>query len=222
MLARIALALLLTLTMPAAAETITGRASVVDGDTLEIRSTKVRLNGIDAPESGQMCLDAAGQSYRCGQKAALALAEKVGTSNLKCEVLDSDRYGRSVSRCSLGDQDLNRWMVLQGWALAYRSYSTDYVDEEDTAREARRGLWQGTFDPPWDLRKQNRSPAVTGSAPAPRGCEIKGNIGGKGDRIYHTPGQRDYQRTTINTTKGERWFCSNQEAEAAGWRHAQR
>ncbi len=134
---------------------ISGAASVIDGDTIEIHGQRIRLHGIDAPESGQVCL-ADGEEYPCGQKAALALAEKIGRKPVTCEERDIDRYGRIVAVCCLGGDDLNEWLVSEGWALAYRRYSQDYVDEEHEARTARRGIWRGEFVAPWDWRRGAR------------------------------------------------------------------
>jgi endonuclease YncB( thermonuclease family) len=214
-----------------AAEPISGRASVTDGDTLVIRNTRIRLHGIDAPESAQVCQDAAGKDYRCGQKAALALADKIGEATVSCEPRDTDRYGRTVAVCRKGSEDLNAWMVAQGYAPAYRRYSQDYVQAEGEARTRKRGIWAGTFDPPSDWRRAKRAngvetrpemPKAPETAPvtsaAPGGCKIKGNINAKGAKIYHEPGSRDYERTRINEATGEKWFCSSEEAEKAGWR----
>ncbi|GJD66585.1 thermonuclease family protein [Methylobacterium frigidaeris] len=212
-----------------AADPIVGRASVTDGDTLVIRGYRIRLFGIDAPEGAQLCQDAGGKDYRCGQKAALALSDKIGAATVTCESKDQDRYGRIVAVCTATGIDLNGWMVGEGHALAYRQFSTVYVPQEDAARAAKRGIWAGTFTPPWDWRKAKRESgeAATSAPRAPEpatpaasaaGCQIKGNINAKGDRIYHMPGSRDYERTAINPNAGERMFCSEDEARAAGWR----
>ncbi len=104
---------------PARAD-IAGVASVIDGDTIEIHGQRIRLHGIDAPESGQTCLDAAGRKWRCGQRAALALQDLIGRRTVTCDERDVDRYGRIVGRCLVGELDINEWLVAQGLALAYR------------------------------------------------------------------------------------------------------
>jgi endonuclease YncB( thermonuclease family) len=233
----IALVFALVLATPAVAETIVGRASVIDGDTVEIRGQRIRLSGVDAPESGQLCQVENGKNYRCGQKAALALSDKIGTANVSCEQTDTDRYGRVVATCSLNGEDLNRWLVSQGHALAYRQYGGDAYDaEEEEAKGAKRGVWVGPFTPPWDWRRHNAglnpkdeaaeiaAPVTVAAGPEPKEkarsepCLIKGNINGKDERIYHVPGSRWYDRTVLNTWSGERWFCTEEEARAAGWR----
>lgn len=142
---------------PVRADTVVaGIASVIDGDTVELHGERIRLFGIDAPESSQLCEDASGQPYRCGQKAALALTDHIGRKTIRCEGKTRDRYDRLVAICYLGEEDLDGWMVSQGLALAFRKYSLRYVPEEDAAREAGRGLWAGQFTPPWEWRKLRR------------------------------------------------------------------
>jgi endonuclease YncB( thermonuclease family) len=218
------------LALPAlAAEPIIGRASVTDGDTVVIHGTRIRLHGIDAPESAQLCQDAVGKDYRCGQKAALALADYIGEAPITCEPRDTDRYGRTVALCRRGLKDLNAWMVEQGYAMAYQRYSRDYVGVETTARALKRGLWAGTFDPPSDWRRAKRANGVetrpemakATETPSPllrTTCTIKGNVSRSGERIYHLPQSREYARVVIDTKAGERMFCSETEAQAAGWR----
>ena len=97
-----------------------GVASVIDADTIEIHGQRIRLHGIDAPESSQTCLDAGGRTWRCGQRAALALQDLIGRRTVTCDERDVDRYGRIVGRCLVGEVDINEWLVAQGLALAYR------------------------------------------------------------------------------------------------------
>ncbi|HEV7433300.1 MAG TPA: thermonuclease family protein [Pseudorhizobium sp.] len=139
------------------AGSITGRASVVDGDTLEIRGERIRLSGVDAPESWQRCKDAKGQEYRCGKIAANALDEWLARSRpTRCMELDRDRYKRMVADCFRADgQSVGSCLVRNGHALDWRRYSKGaYAADQAQARAARRGMWQGTFVEPWDARKR--------------------------------------------------------------------
>ena len=138
---------------PEVTTAIVGQASVIDGDTIEIRGVRVRLHGIDAPESAQTCEDATGAVYPCGRRAAFALDNQIGSRTVFCEQRDTDRYGRAIAVCSAEDEDLNRWMVEQGWAIAYRKYSTDYVEAEEHARAADKGIWEGRFIEPEEWRR---------------------------------------------------------------------
>ena len=131
---------------------------MTDGDSLEIRGTRIRLHGIDAPESRQLCTRPSGQTWRCGQRAALALSDQIGRRGVTCEARDTDRYGRTIAVCLQDGIDLNAWMVAEGWAVAYRQYSRDYVSDETEARSAGRNIWTGTFVMPWDWRRGARSP----------------------------------------------------------------
>ena len=194
-----------------------GRVSVIDGDSLEMAGLQIRLHGIDALESEQDCV-AGGRRWRCGERATRALARRIGRRTVACEARDRDRYGRIVAVCRAGRRDLGAWMVANGWALAYRRHSRVYVDEERAARKARRGMWRGEFVAPEDWRQANRRAADKRSAR----CRIKGNISRSGARVYHLPGGRSYERTRINPSRGERWFCTESEARAAGWRRARR
>lgn len=140
---------------PGLADEIVGPATVIDGDTIEIRGQRIRLYGIDAPEGNQLC-ERAESRYRCGQEAALALIDKIGRSKIQCEQKGIDRYKRVVSICRSGEEDLNAWMVQQGYAVAYRRYSKDYVASEEIARSKRRGVWAGEFVLPWKWRQESR------------------------------------------------------------------
>lgn len=128
-----------------------GHARVVDGDTIEIGTVRIRLWGIDAPETGQQCAIAA-TTYRCGQTAASTLAALIGAREVECTWKSRDRYGRPIAICRAGGLDLGAEMVRSGWALAFVKYSSDYVLQENEARRARRGLWAGSFMPPSEWR----------------------------------------------------------------------
>lgn len=138
----------------AAAAEIVGGASVVDGDTLEIHGERVRLAGIDAPESAQTC-QASGRAWRCGQQAALALDDWIGDRVVRCAVSGHDRYGRAVATCRAGGQDMNAWLVRSGWALDWPRYSDGaYAGEQAAAKAAGAGIWRGSFTKPWVWRRR--------------------------------------------------------------------
>lgn len=144
------------LASPVTAETLAGTASVIDGDTIEIHGTRIRLSAIDAIESSQRCTLPDGKKWNCGKDAAFALADKIGRSPVTCEVTDIDRYGRSVAVCSLRGLDLGGWMVQEGWAVAYRRYGLEYVAAEERARREGKGIWASDFVMPWDWRRGQR------------------------------------------------------------------
>lgn len=201
---------------PVPAAPFAGPARVVDGDTLDLSGVRVRLFGIDAPESRQRC-DVSGRNWACGAWATRKLAALIGGAEVSCAARDRDRHGRIVAICSAGGRDLGRAMVRAGAARAYLRYSHDYLPEERDAKAEARGLWSGVAVSPEDWRH-----AATGAASAPQGCVIKGNVSSKGARIYHLPGQRDYAATRISAGRGEAFFCSRAAAEAAGFRAARR
>ncbi len=132
-----------------------GKPRIIDGDTIELAGQRIRLHGIDAPEAKQICTRE-GQEYACGQEAIWALARIVEEHGVTCQQKDTDRYGRIVAVCYMaeGQIDINALLVEQGWALAYRRYSMDYVDEENTAEASRAGMWAGEFMKPWEWRKK--------------------------------------------------------------------
>lgn len=138
-------------------EAITGRASVVDGDTIDISSTRIRLNGIDAPESWQKCRREDGSEYRCGAAAAFALDEFLAASRpTRCEQVDVDRYRRIVANCFRADgQNVNAWLVRTGNAVDWVRYShRAFATEESAARSARVGIWRGSFKLPCAARAE--------------------------------------------------------------------
>jgi endonuclease YncB( thermonuclease family) len=126
---------------------------VVDGDTLAIGATKVRLEGIDAPETDQVCLNAGGLRWTCGIHARDQLAAHIAGRDIKCSSHGVDAYRRTLATCHLAGEDVNAWMVQQGWALAYVKYSSAYLllHVEEDAQANQRGLWKGAFIPPVGL-----------------------------------------------------------------------
>lgn len=142
---------LVILAQVAQAADISGIPRVIDGDTIEISKQKIRLFGIDAPEGKQSCT-IKGKPWRCGDEAAAALKFELAGREVACRQRDVDRYKRVVAVCYVGDVDINERMVRNGWALAYRQFSRDYVHAEDAARKERAGIWRGEFQKPWEWR----------------------------------------------------------------------
>lgn len=206
------------LAQPSVAD-VSGRVHVIDGDTFEVRGQRVRLYGIDAPEQKQNCTSKQGNLWACGAWVTDMVRARYQGQQASCKELGRDRYGRMVARCSIGGQDVARQLVQDGLAFAYRRYSLDYDLDERKAVRGDVGLHSSRIQTPGQFRRDGR--AQHGTAPD-KNCAIKGNISASGVRIFHSPGQRDYDRTRISTPKGERWFCSAAEARAAGWRAARR
>ncbi len=133
---------------------ITGKPRVIDGDTIEIADERIRLHGIDAPEMKQTCRTSKGREQKCGVLAKQALERLVKGQDVTCKGETRDRYKRLIAVCYSGPFDINETMVADGWALAYRKYSSDYVRAETFAKSRREGMWRGEFVPPWVWRRK--------------------------------------------------------------------
>jgi hypothetical protein len=193
--------------------------------------TRIRLFGIDAPEAQQTC-QRGSEEWACGRDAAALLSEMIEGQELSCKAKDTDAYGRVVAVCTADRLDLAQVMVDAGMAVALPQFSDAYVASEARAREQLAGIWGSTFTTPADYRsahpreepRQKVAEQVERPAPAPRarskavaqsGCTIKGNHSRRGEWIYHLPGMPYY-----NATRPEAMFCSEAEAQAAGYRRA--
>jgi endonuclease YncB( thermonuclease family) len=228
--------------LPALAEAadITGVPKIREGDQIQIGSTRIRLGGIDAPAVDQLCLNSKGERWTCGVAARDELIKYAGNKPWTCHTRQTDRRGRMVARCEVDGEDIQKWMVKSGWALAFVRVSHDYEADEKAAREAKAGMWHGAFIAPWDWRVRNKKTAILGAtrppdtakaillasasgsvAPSPD-CTIKGNVNRSGECIYHQPSSRWYAKIEMKISKGTRWFCSVDEAEAAGCRETRR
>ena len=233
---------LLILLVPsvAGAADITGVPKIREGDQILMGNTRIRLGGIDAPSADQLCLNTKGERWTCGVAARDELIKYAENKSWTCHTRQTDRRGRLVARCEVEGEDIQKWLVRNGWALSYARFSHDYDDDEKEAREAKAGMWQGAFIAPWDWRIRNKKTAILGSAkppdnanaillasasgsvaPSPE-CTIKGNVNRAGECIYHTPASRWYAQIKMQIAKGTRWFCSVEEAEAAGCRETRR
>ncbi|MCA6105000.1 thermonuclease family protein [Bradyrhizobium australafricanum] len=232
--------LLLSLPTLAAAADITGVPKIRDGDQLMIGSVRIRLAGIDAPSTDQLCLNTKGERWTCGVAARDELIKHAGNKSWTCHARSVDRRGRTIARCEVDGEDIQKWLVASGWALAYTRASHDYEADEKAAREAKAGMWQGAFIAPWDWRVRNKKTTVLGAVKPPDGanaillasasgpvapspdCTIKGNVNRSGECIFHQRTSRWYAKIEMKISKGTRWFCSVEEAEAAGCRETRR
>lgn len=233
----LAAALAIPASAPASANIFAGPAEVVDGDTIDMTGTRIRLVGIDAPESAQQCRRD-GQAWGCGADAAAAMREILAAGPLECTAQGADRYGRTLATCRNSLFDLGHEMVRRGLAMPSDDAPYEYAEARDLAKKLKFGMWAGEFDEPaaWRAAHPQVTPQLarsetTASRPASRvraaaapaerryangmGCAIKGNHSRYGDYIYHLPGQRYY-----DTTRPERLFCTEREAMAAGFRRS--
>tara|TARA_Y100001934_G_scaffold242203_1_gene297796 strand:+ start:2887 stop:3516 length:630 start_codon:yes stop_codon:yes gene_type:complete len=209
---------MLGFSIPASAD-VKGSARAIDGDTLEFSDQRVRLQGIDAPELNQKCW-LEGSKWPCGKESSRALQNLIDGAVVRCQKIDRDRYGRIVARCHSNGHDIGHAMVASGMALAYRKYSSGYIDAEVAAKAKEVGIWKSKFIEPWLWRRGKR--LFNQISHNKKNCKIKGNISRSGKRIYHAPGSTYYGRTRITESNGERWFCSEKEAKDAGWRKSRR
>lgn len=207
---------------------IVGPARVIDGDTVDIAGTRIRIQGIDAPERDDTCRRPDGSEWPCGAWSIEAARDRFGGQVLACEDLGERTWGRVVARCRKGEVDFAEAMVAKGAARAcprfalQHAHSRAYIDVERSARAEARGIFDGT--PPPLAGFCIPRPGTPQATPATdrSDCRIKGNINQRGERIYHMPGQMFYDATRINEAAGQRWFCTEAEARAAGWRRALR
>jgi endonuclease YncB( thermonuclease family) len=145
-------------------ETISGKAFVVDGDTIKINSKKIRLFGIDAPEKKQKCKKiflsisffSLNKNYNCGILSTEKLKKKIKDNIITCKIKGKDRYKRIIAECFKDKTNLNSWLVRNGYAVAYIKYSKKYLAAQNLAEKENRGIWQGIFEMPWDWRKKNK------------------------------------------------------------------
>jgi endonuclease YncB( thermonuclease family) len=238
-MSRFAAALLVLLLSPLAhAADVSGVPKIREADLVQIGNSRIRLSGIDAPSVDQLCLNTKGERWTCGVAARDELIKHVEGKSWTCHPGQTDRRGRLLARCEVDGEDIQKWLVRSGWALARISH--DYEADEKEAREAKVGMWQGAFIAPWDWRVRNKKTAILGAVKVPENahaillasasgavapspdCTIKGNVNSSGECIYHLPTSRWYAQIKMQISKGTRWFCSVEEAEAAGCRETRR
>ncbi len=134
---------------------VVGKVIVTDGDTIKKGIIRIRLHGIDAPETRQTCTNSNNELYPCGRQSTAFLKSLIKNNEVSCEGKDTDRYGRLIAICYVNGMNLNAKMVEEGWAIAYRYYSKDYVKEEEMAKTEKKGIWEGSFIEPYIWRKKN-------------------------------------------------------------------
>ena len=214
---RLCSVLVLLLVPALASADIRGTVRVIDADTIDVGSTRVRLHAIDAPEVDQSCETEQGLPFACGAWVTAQVRALYDGRQATCLRRDTDRHGRTVATCSVAGADMGAEIVAAGLAFAYRRYGMDYDLDEKSAYVADRGLHGFRVQSPAQFRQTR----AKGRIPPNPSCRIKGNISANG-YIFHVPGQEFYERTGIVEARGERWFCSAAEARAAGWRPARR
>ncbi len=224
----------------ALAADISGVPKIREADQIQIGNSRIRLYGIDAPSTDQLCLNTKGDRWTCGVAARDELIKHTDNKSWTCHTSHTDRRGRVLARCEVSGEDIQKWLVRAGWALSFTRVSHDYDADQAAARENKAGMWQGAFIAPWDWRVRNKKTVILGAvkppenahavllasasgpvAPSPD-CTIKGNVNSSGECIFHQRTSRWYAQIKMQISKGTRWFCSVEEAEAAGCRETRR
>ena len=206
-----------------ASRVVAGRASAISGDTLRIGEHLIRLSGIEAPDRAQRCSRPGNRRWQCGLAARDALARAVRGGAVTCTIASStDEAGRALGTCTVRDRDIAEGLVRDGHVFALSgTFTSTYGALETEAQAQKAGVWRGTAERPSEFRAaqaERRVQALEEAAKsAPNGCPIKGQVT-SGRKLYVVPGASDYGRIRIRTSRGERWFCSEEEAVAAGWR----
>lgn len=200
------------------ADPLTGHAVAMSGNVLRIGHTTVKLSGIEAPELQQTCLKQGRRRWRCGIAARDALARMVRRRNVTCDVPASTGAAAVEGSCDVNGQDIASDLVSRGHVFASVGLFSRYSGLEGDARDAKLGIWQGEAERPADYRAKLWDEA---SQAAPDGCPIKGNVTSRG-RVYVLPWSRNYDNSRVRTARGERWFCTESEAQAAGWKPTDR
>ncbi len=217
---------LVALPLWAAQPDIAGVPRIIDGDTLEVAGQRIRLGGIDAPEMREQCQDAFGQQWPCGSWAKEAAKAMLAGHKLRCVDLGQRSYDRVVGRCYLDGRDIAVDLIEAGVARVCLRFAREqgqeqtYLHAEQRAVKARAGVFSGPLNPVAGFCAASTASAqhVAPVVPPAPGCAIKGNVSSNG-RIYHLPGQRHYDHVTMRGSE-TRWFCTEDQAQAAGWRRA--
>jgi endonuclease YncB( thermonuclease family) len=198
-----------------AGKALQGYGAVAGADSVRVGGTTVRLAGIEAPEAEQRCGRGA-RTWRCGSAAEIALSRLVGGYRVSCTLSGSDEAGRALGRCTAAEKDVGAELVRQGHVFAESGILARYAGEEREARNAKAGMWGGDVERPAEYRAKLWEEA---KRRAPDGCPIKGQVSDSG-RFYVLPWSPAYERARVQKARGERWFCSEQDAVSAGFKAA--
>ena len=186
---------------------------VIDGDTLVVDGRLVQLAGIDAPELGQRCFNDK-KAWRCGLEAALALRKMISFGKVDCQEEKLEQQYASAS-CTVDDKDLAIALLQQGYATALTDAAPRYQTAQQGAKDAKIGIWRGNFVAPAAWREGERLP---GEASDPEFCVIKGTVNDKDQKVFYIPSDEGYDDIVIDPARGERMFCSDDQAILRGWR----
>jgi endonuclease YncB( thermonuclease family) len=200
---------------PAAGSTtvISGRAVAISGDLMRVGGTLVRLSNVEAPDAHQPCHRANGRRWNCASAAKAGLARLIRRRTVSCTPTGQEDGSAIVAQCHTEKIDVAAELVRHGYVFAVRSFFGSLSGEEDAARAAKAGIWQGEILRPQAWRDQEWQDAMHS---APDGCPIKGYIRAS-SKLYALPWSENYDRTKVRTDKGGRWFCSEDDAKAAGF-----
>lgn len=200
--------------LPSSAKSLEGRAVAAGPDLIRLQGTLIRLADIEAPEKEQRCARPGNRRWKCGEAAQAALGRLVNGHTIRCEVRGPDATGASLAHCFAKETDIGAALVKGGHVFAATGLMSRYGALETEAKAAKIGVWSGEPERPsvwrarlWDEAKKR----------APDGCPIKGHVAG-GSRSYVMPWAAEYDRVRVNTQRGGRWFCSEEDALAAGWK----
>ncbi len=221
--------------------------AVVDGDTIKVdyhgKTTSVRLIGVNTPETVDPRKDVECFGEEASQFLRSLLEGKAVRLEPDISQSDRDKYDRLLRYIYLDGEDVSLTIIQNGYGYEY-TYNVPYQKQvryraaQTEAENGKRGLWADGVctksepvatkpqtpenEPANTSKPQNTAPVVTAPATSTQHCKIKGNISSSGEKIYHMPGQQFYDKTVVDTSKGERWFCTEQEAVNAGWRKSKR
>ncbi len=204
---------------PSSPSVVEGKAIALAGDRLRVGGRVIRLEGIEAPDADQDCAQSDGKSWHCGATARAALDRLVRSRVVACTISAGATDGAEPGTCTIAGADIAADLVRQGHVFAEAGLFASYAGEEHSARSSKAGVWTtGSAERPAEWRQRRWEEA---RKEAPNGCPIKARIR-SGSRTYMLPWSPDYDRAKVRESRGDRWFCSEEEAKTAGWIYADR